>query len=61
MAETPKAPTLPCPHCDELDTRQQTAEAAHDRSALVDVRVLTRQHARLDRCERARAAVRSYA
>ncbi|GAB2715604.1 hypothetical protein GCM10010442_40650 [Kitasatospora kifunensis] len=58
--EAPEAPVLPCPRCDELDTRQQAARAAHDRSALVDVRVLTREHAWLGKCERARDVIRTY-
>ncbi|GAB2711741.1 hypothetical protein GCM10010442_34890 [Kitasatospora kifunensis] len=60
VPETPKVPRLPCLRCDELDTRQQTAQAAHDRSALVDFRVLMREHARLARCPRARDVVAAF-
>ncbi|GAB2703889.1 hypothetical protein GCM10010442_22650 [Kitasatospora kifunensis] len=60
-AKADDVPVLPCLRCDELDARRQRAVAAQDESALVDFRVLMREHARLARCPRARDVVAAFA
>ncbi|GAB2690187.1 hypothetical protein [Kitasatospora kifunensis] len=57
--QTDELPAPPCPRCDELDTQQQNAQAAHDKSALVDVNVLRSQHALFARCTRAASTPRA--